>query len=166
MSQAVSAADPLGERFAASPRLACQALTRALGAGDLDAAAACFAPDACLIAPDATEVHGEAAIRARLAQLIASRAAVEIELTGVLAAGDIALAYERWAFRTEGANGFGHAPHPTLVLRRLGAEWKLAIAAPWGWAPAPPLEAVGALGYSGDRSRRSTPPPARDLVER
>jgi ketosteroid isomerase-like protein len=144
MSQAVMrGTDPLGERFAASPRLACQALQRALGSGDLDAAAACFAPDACLIAPEGTEVHGEGAIRARLAQLIQSRAEVQIELAGVLAAGDIALAYERWRIRSEGVEGNGRAHHPTLVLRRLGAEWKLAIAAPWGWAPAPPLEAIG-----------------------
>jgi ketosteroid isomerase-like protein len=134
----------LGERFTASPRLACQALKRALGDGDIDAAAERFAPDACLIAPDGTAVHGAAAIRARLAGLIQSRAEVAIELAGVLAAGDIALAHERWTFRSEGSQGSGHALHPTLVLRRLGTEWKLAIAAPWGWAPAPPLEAVGA----------------------
>jgi ketosteroid isomerase-like protein len=142
MRQSVSSY-PLGERFAASPRLACAALKRALCEGDLDAAAACFAPDACLIAPEGTEVHGEAAIRARLAGLIEGRAEVEIELAGVLAAGDIALAHERWSFHPEG-EGLAHAPHPTLVLRRLGAEWKLAIAAPWGWAPAPPLEVISA----------------------
>jgi ketosteroid isomerase-like protein len=136
--------DPLGERFAASPRLACAALKRALGDGDIDAAAGCFAPDACLIAPDGTAVHGEGAIRTRLAELIASSAEIEIELAGVLAAGDIALAHERWSFRSEEAQGSSEASHPTLVLRRVGAEWKLAIAAPWGWAPAPPLEAVGA----------------------
>jgi ketosteroid isomerase-like protein len=140
-----SASTALGERFAATPRLICQALSRALGSGDLETALACFAPDACLIAPDGTEVHGTAAIRARLAGLIESRAEVAIELAGVLVAGDIALAHERWTFR-EGAEGSQQAPHPTLVLRRVGAEWKLAIAAPWGWAPAPPLEAVGAPG--------------------
>lgn len=105
------------------------ALQRALGTGELDAAAACFAPDACLIAPDGTEVHGEAAIRSRLAQLIQSRAEVAIELAGVLSAGDVALAHERWSFRSERANSFGHALHPTLVLRRVEGEWKLAIAA-------------------------------------
>jgi ketosteroid isomerase-like protein len=135
--------DPLGERFAASPRLVCEALKRALSTGDLDAAAACFAPDACLVTSDATEVHGEAAIRSRLAKLIESRAEVTIELAGVLAAGDIALAHERWTIN--GAEGFSRIPHPTLVLRRVGVEWKLAIAAPWGWAPAPPLEAISAL---------------------
>jgi ketosteroid isomerase-like protein len=143
-SQAVSSTPLLGERFAASPRLACQALQRALAAGDLDTAASCFAPDACLIAPDGTAVHGEGAIRARLAQLIQSRAEVAIELAGVLAAGDIALAYERWKIGSEGMDGYAASHHPTLVLRRLGGEWKLAIAAPWGWAPAPALEAVPA----------------------
>ena len=138
--------NPLGERFAASPRLACQALERALGEGDLEAAEACFAPDACLIAPDGTAVHGAGAIRACLARLIESGGEVAIELSGVHAAGDIALAHERWSVRSEetGHSAFAQAPHPTLVLRRIGAEWKLAIAAPWGWAPAPPLEAVSA----------------------
>jgi len=144
MRQSVSP-DPLGERFAASPRLACEALKRALSTGDLDAAAACFAPDACLITPDGTEVHGEAAIRARLAKLIEGHAEVTIELAGVLAAGDVALAHERWMIRANGVEGFSQAPHPTLVLRRVGVEWKLAIAAPWGWNPAPPLEAVPSL---------------------
>jgi len=133
---------PLGERLVASPRLACAALKRALGAGDLEAAIACFAPGACLVAPDGTEVHGEETVRAHLAQLIASRAEVAIELAGVLVAGDVALAYERWKIRSDGVDGYPQAPHPTLVLRCVEGEWKLAIAAPWGWAPAPPLVAV------------------------
>jgi ketosteroid isomerase-like protein len=137
-------APPLGERFAATPRLACQALSRALGEGDLEAALACFAPDACLILADGTSVHGEEAIRSRLAGLIAGGAEVAIELTGVIAAADVALAHERWSARSGAQGGFSGAPHPTLVLRRHGEEWKLAIAAPWGWAPAPPLVAVPA----------------------
>jgi ketosteroid isomerase-like protein len=141
---------PLGERFAATPRLACKAFAKALNAGDLDAAVACFAPSACLVVGDGTAVHGEAAIRARLAQLIESRAEVAIELAGVLAAGDVALAHERWTIRSGGVGGsrFEQTSCPTLVLRRIGDEWKLAIAAPWGWAPAPPLEAVLRQGLS------------------
>jgi ketosteroid isomerase-like protein len=137
-----STSTALGERFAATPRHACQALSRALSRGDLDAATACFAPDACLIAADGTEVHGEAAIRARLAKLIESGAEVAIELAGVLSTVDVALAHERWSFRTEGREDFSQDPHPTLVLRRVGQEWKLAIAAPWGWAQVPALEVV------------------------
>lgn len=144
VSVAPGPAPPPGERLAATPRHACRALAGALGQGDLEAAVACFAPDACLLLADGTAVHGTAAIRARLAGLIAGGAEVEIELTGVIVAGDTALAHERWALRPGAGGGFSQSPHPTLVLRRLGEEWKLAIAAPWGWAPAPPLVAVPA----------------------
>lgn len=133
---------PLGERLAATPRHACQTLARALSAGELEAALACFLPDACLIAPDGTAAHGTAAIRPHLARLIASGAGVAIELAGVLAAGDVALAHERWSACSGGEGGFSYAPQPTLVLRRTGEGWRIAIAAPWGLAPAPPLEAV------------------------
>lgn len=116
---------PLGERFAATPRLACEALERAMAAGDLNAATACFAPDACLIGADGTQIHGQAAIRSHLAQLVQAGMQLAIEPTGVIVAGETALA------------------QPALALRRVGEEWKIAIAAPWGWDPAPPLEAIG-----------------------
>ena len=136
-------APPLGERFAATPRLACEALARALNLGDLEAATACFAPGACLIGPDGAEKHGEAPIRALLAELIAAHTQVAIELSGVLVAGGVALAHERWTIGSEGRGSHAaQAYYPTLVLRQIGADWKLAIAAPWGWDPAPPLEAI------------------------
>jgi ketosteroid isomerase-like protein len=136
-------AAPLRERLAATPRLACDALARAINCRDLEGALECFSPGACLITPDATAVHGEASIRTILSQLVESRTEISIELAGVLAAADLALAHERWTIRS-GSRGspFAQASHPTLVLRQLGGEWKVAIAAPWGWDAAPPLEAV------------------------
>jgi ketosteroid isomerase-like protein len=115
----------LAERLAATPRLACEALERAIAAGDLDAATACFCPGACLIAADGAQAHGQGAIRARLAQLVEAGVQLAIEPAGVIVAGDLALA------------------QPGLALRRVGEEWKIAIAAPWGWEAAPPLEAIG-----------------------
>jgi ketosteroid isomerase-like protein len=115
----------LAERLTATPRLACEALTRALGEGDLEAAVACFCPDACLVLPDGTNVHGQAAIRASLAQLIGAGARPAIEPLGVIVAGDVALA------------------QPALALRRVGEEWRIAIAAPWGAPATEPLRAIG-----------------------
>jgi ketosteroid isomerase-like protein len=63
---------------------------------------ACFAPDACLIAPDATALHGEAPIRALLAEMIESQAEIAVELSGVLVVGSLAFAHERWTIRAEG----------------------------------------------------------------
>lgn len=109
-------------------------MPRALAAGDLESAAACFARDGCLITPDATAVHGREWIRPVLAQLIAQRIEVAVELSQVVSGGDVRLVRERWKVRTgvESAR-FVQILHPTLVLRRIDSDWKLAIAAPWGW---------------------------------
>jgi ketosteroid isomerase-like protein len=117
-------APPLGERRAATPRHVCEALTRALGRGDLDAALTCFCPDACLVLPDGTNVHGRDAIRASLAELARAGMQPAIEPLGVIVAGDLAVA------------------QPGLALRRLEGEWRIAIAAPWGAPATAPLRAI------------------------
>lgn len=113
----------------------CQALVRALGAGDLEAAVACFAESGCLITPDATQIRGHEQIRRVLAQLIARHTEVIVESRELLATDDVILSCERWTIRADGVEGtrFRQAFHPTLVLRGRGGEWKLAIAALWGW---------------------------------
>lgn len=128
---------------AAAPQTvrACLSFVRALSTGDLEGATACFARDACLITPDATVVHGRERIRALLAQLVARRTEIKVELSTVIGGGDVILASERWRVRS-GAGG--EAPRveqvldSTLVLRQVEGEWKLAIAAPWGWGPSCP----------------------------
>jgi len=134
----------LSERLAATPRLACEALARAINNRDLEAALACFAPGAALVGPDGTVSQGEHALRASLAQLVAAGAEARVELRGVLVAEDLALAHERWQISYGGVPDprLVHSPCPSLVLRLIGDEWKLAIAAPWGQAASEPLEAV------------------------
>ncbi len=111
------------------------ALPRALVAGDLESASACFARDGCLITPDATAIHGRDRIRPILAQLIAQRIDVAVEISHVVGGGEVRLVRERWRIQTGGEEArFVQVLHPTLILRRVESEWKLAIAAPWGWA--------------------------------
>jgi uncharacterized protein (TIGR02246 family) len=121
------------ERPARSPEHACRSFTRALGAGQLEVATACFTRDGCLVTPDATAVRGRESIRDVLAQLIARHTQVAVESSTVLATADVALAHERWTIRSDGAEGasFVQRSAPTLVLRRVEGDWKLAIAAPW-----------------------------------
>lgn len=106
-----------------------------LTSGDLELAAGCFARDGCLITPDATAIHGRDRIRPVLAQLIAARIEIEVELSSAVGGGDVAITSERWRVRL-GVSGerVVQTIHPTLVLRRIDSAWKLAIAAPWGWA--------------------------------
>jgi ketosteroid isomerase-like protein len=107
----------------------------ALNAGDLDAATACFARDACLITPDATTIRGRDHIRAILFQLIAMHPTVQLEQRGILVAGDVALGTETWTIRLNGLDltPFAQTADSTAVLRRIEGAWKLQIAAPWGW---------------------------------
>lgn len=111
-----------------------------LNIGDLASATACFARDGCLITPDTTVVHGRDRIRPLLAQLVARRTEIEVESSNVVGAAEVVLAYERWKVRSGGAESprIEQTLNATLVLRRVEAEWKLAIAAPWGWAQAYP----------------------------
>jgi uncharacterized protein (TIGR02246 family) len=140
----VGTAPPLRERLAATPRLACEALERAINAADPDAALACFAPGAALVGPEGTAAQGESALRSSLAQLIKAGAQVQIELRGVLVAGEVALAHERWQISYEGVpdTRLSGAARPSLVLRLVESEWRIAIAAPWGTPASEPLRAV------------------------
>ena len=114
---------------------ACFAFVHSLNLGDLSGATACFSRDACLITPDATAVHGRDQIRPVLAQLIAQGAEIEVQSSTALSTGDTALASERWAVRSSGAEGsrLEQVFSSTLILKRIEERWKLAIVAPWGW---------------------------------
>lgn len=107
---------------------------QALSIGNLEAAAACFTRDACLVTQDETSIHGRDHIRPVLAQLIARRTQIEVDFRTVLASGDVALARERWTIRADGVEGsrFEQTASPTLILHLVEDSWKLAIAAPWG----------------------------------
>jgi ketosteroid isomerase-like protein len=119
----------------ASTSFPCLLLPRLLGAGNLDAATACFAKDGCLLTPDGTAIHERRYIRPVLAQLIARHVRVEVELSNLLLGGEVAFVRERWRLSADGVDGsrFEQRTDPALVLCRVEDQWKLAIAALWGW---------------------------------
>jgi hypothetical protein len=64
-------------------------------AGQVDAATACFLRESCLITPGATAVHGREDICLVLVQLVALCVRVEVESTGLVEAGEMALVHQR-----------------------------------------------------------------------
>ncbi len=109
-----------------------------MSAGELDAAAACFARDGCLITPDATAIHGRESIRRVLAQMIVRRTEIAVELSTAVGAGEVVLIHQRWRIRSgEVEDGrFEQVADAVLILQRVEGEWKLSIAAPWGYRQA------------------------------
>jgi ketosteroid isomerase-like protein len=110
------------------------ALAKALNFGDLEAAAGCFARDACFMTPDRTMVCGRDEVRPLLAQLIAMRLTARVELIRMHVVGDTALGSERWTMRFDTGNGspLGRTSESTVLLRQVEGDWKILIAAPWG----------------------------------
>lgn len=117
-----------------TPEKVTRAFAESVTRGNLEAAARCFAKDACLVTPDATTVRGREDIRPILHQLIASGSRIEVQESSMLLAGEIAFGTERWVITTPGSEGrsFTRALTPTMVLRQLEGAWKLAVAIPWG----------------------------------
>lgn len=118
---------------AEAPEQVTRAFADSVSRGNLEAAAACFAKDACLVTPDATTVRGRDDIRPILRQLIASGAQIEVQESSMLVAGEIAFGTERWLLTSPGSEGkpFTRPLAPKMVLRRLEGVWKLAVALPW-----------------------------------
>jgi len=118
---------------AQTPQESTRALAASISRGDLDAAAYCFAKDACLVTPDATAIGGRDEIRPILHQLIAVESQIEVQESSVFAAGEVALGTERWTVTSRGSEGgpFTRALTPMVVMRQLEGVWKLAVALPW-----------------------------------
>ncbi|HET7589867.1 MAG TPA: DUF4440 domain-containing protein [Solirubrobacterales bacterium] len=119
--------------MAEAPEQVTRAFADSVSRGNLEAAAACFAKDACLVTPDATTVRGRDDIRPILRQLIASGAQIEVQESSMLVAGEIAFGTERWLLTSPGSEGkpFTRPLAPKMVLRCLEGVWKLAVALPW-----------------------------------
>ena len=119
-------------------RMACLALPKLIGAGNLAAATGCFARDACLLTPDATAIHSREHIRPVLAQLIARHIRIEVEHSNVLVAGDVAFVREHWQVTAHDATGshYEQSCNPSMVLKRIEGSWKVSIGALWGWGDA------------------------------
>jgi ketosteroid isomerase-like protein len=148
----------------ATPRESVDAFTAALGHGDLETASNCLAVDVTLITPDATAVTGRRTVRDILAQLVGNGPMIDSELAGVIEAGPVAFAQQRWRIRSEVIAGTPHLQTltPSFVLLRLGTRWRLAILAPWGWAGSSVAPSPGdsiewrAPGDEGAEAGRST----------
>jgi ketosteroid isomerase-like protein len=119
---------------ARTPSESSRALAASISRGDLDAAAHCFAKDACLLTPDATAVRGREEIKPILHQLIVARSQIEVQDSSIVLAGVVALCNERWQVTSAGSEGapFTRTLTPTMVMREIEGAWKLAVAMPWG----------------------------------
>lgn len=121
-----------------APEGALERFMIALRAGDSQGAAACFAPDGCLLTADGTAVGGRRQIHEVLQQITAATR-VRFELARVVRVGSVALCSQRWTVISRGVDSerFERRFSLTMVLSEDAAPgiWQVLIASPWGADP-------------------------------
>ena len=102
----------------------------AVNAGDLDALAALYEPEAVYVAGPGQQVVGRKAIRAALAGWLATKPRLKLDLAGLAIAGDVALERTAWTVVMPGADGrpAESSGSSSVVLRRQGdGTWLMAV---------------------------------------
>ena len=102
----------------------------AVNAGDVDALAALYEPDAVYVAGPGQPVVGRKAIRSALAGWLATKPRLRLDLAGLTVAGDVALERTRWTVVMPGPDGTPaeSSGSSSVVLRRQSdGTWLMAV---------------------------------------
>jgi uncharacterized protein (TIGR02246 family) len=119
-----------------SPEMLAAAFAAAVNAGNVPAALELWLDDGAIAQPDGTALRGRAEIERALQALVDNRVALEIELTGTLSAGDVAIVHGTLTLNGTGFDGepYSQSSDSVVVYRRGPEGWRIAIDAPWGLA--------------------------------
>ncbi len=115
---------------AVSPEELHALIAAAINAGDRDAFARLYEPDAThIVPPDGRRVSGREAIRAAVEPTLALAPRARIEVVGQLQADGLALTYARWSIvGTDGGERVEMSGHGTLVSRRQAdGTWRIVL---------------------------------------
>jgi len=106
-----------------------------INTGNLDILMTLYEPEAAFAAQPGVLAHGLSGVRESLAGFIAMKGTLDLEVTRVLQASDLALVAGVWSFSGTGTDGepVSLAGHNADVLRRQAdGTWRFVIDNPWG----------------------------------
>jgi uncharacterized protein (TIGR02246 family) len=115
-----------------TPEEISKAFAAAINGGDIDGALDLWSEDAAIVGPDGAMTRGREAIAGVLQALIGNGANVHIELTGLYATADSALATGTLRMSVPGHEPYEGEDSIVLYTRAADGSWRVAIDAPWG----------------------------------
>ena len=118
-----------------TPEQVLKSIVDGINTGNLDALMTLYEPDAAFAAQPGNLAHGLKGVRESVAAFLAMKGTLDLKVTRVLEASDLALVVGEWSFAGTGPDG---APvkltgHNADVLRRQAdGSWRFVIDNPWG----------------------------------
>ena len=119
----------------ATPEAVLNSIVHGINAGDLDALMPLYEPQAGFAAQPGKLSHGLAGVRNGLAGFLGMRGKLDLKVTNVLEASDLALVTTTWSFTGTGPDGepVKLASKSADVLRRQSdGSWRFVVDNPWG----------------------------------
>lgn len=118
-----------------TPQQVLESIVDGINTGNLDVLMRLYEPKAAFAAQPGTLAHGLPGVRESLAAFIAMKGTLDLHVTRVLEASDLALVAGVWSFTGTGPDGepVKLTGHNADVLRRQSdGSWRFVIDNPWG----------------------------------
>jgi uncharacterized protein (TIGR02246 family) len=118
-----------------TPEQVLRSIVDGINSGNLDALMTLYEPQAAFATQPGNLAHGLPGIRNGLAGFIAMKGILDLEVTRVLEAGDLALVIGVWSFAGTGPDGQPvnlTARNADVLRRQPDGSWRFVIDNPWG----------------------------------
>ena len=125
------------EASTATPEQVLATIVTGINSGDLDSLMPLYESEAAFATEPGSLAPGAAGIRAALSGFISMQGELDLQVTRVLEAGDLALVIGVWSFDGTGPDGEPvhlEANNADVLRRQPDGTWRFVIDNPWGTA--------------------------------
>ena len=118
-----------------TPEQTLESIVEGINSGSLDTLMTLYEPEAAFAAQPGTLTHGLSGVREALTGFIAMKGKLDLKVTRVLEASDLALVTTVWSFTGTGPDGQPvklAAKSADVLRRQKDGTWRFVIDNPWG----------------------------------